>query len=243
MPETTPSDARGMHELTPESVCTDIAELSKKRVITQDQERIGDAALKDKEFALIANRALNQGTDPELLRRTVPESVHAIAEQLGLSDEDANKAIEIAHSRGPGSLAKDSASEWLWLTLARFSTDEAGKAGLPPEKVLAASARKIVAFEQYAGGSPSVEKDARGYRDELLEKTKPVGTAPLGTNVPLYTSDLGFYAAYRTGNSVAAVKDAKGLVFYGTDGSTTLKDAGIVVDKELAPGFGIVFPK
>lgn len=228
-------------EPTPESVRAQVADLSKARRINRDQERIADTALQDPDFALLANRCLNQGTDPELLLRTVPESVHAIAARLGLTPEQAARAIQAAHRTGPGSLAKDSADEWLWLSLAEHSLDEATKPK-EPERVLAASARMIVKFEQYAGSTPDVERDARAFREGILERTKPVGDAPQGSGIPLYDSDLGFYAAYRTGHPVAAVKTPDGLTFYGTDGSVTLEAAGIKVDKQLSPTFGIVFP-
>ncbi|MBI4434916.1 hypothetical protein HY635_03850 [Candidatus Uhrbacteria bacterium] len=228
-------------EPTPESVRALVADLSKARRITRDQERIADTALQDPDFALLANRCLNQGTDPELLLRTVPESVHAIAQRLGLTPEQAEQAIQAAHRTGPGSLPKDSPAEWLWLALAEHSLDEATKPK-EPERVLAASARKIVEFERYAGSEPDVERDARAFRETILERTKPIDDAPQGSGIPIYDSDLGFYAAYRTGHPVAAVRTPDGLVFYGTDGSVTLEAAGITVDKLLSPTFGIVFP-
>lgn len=234
-------DTGPVAEPTLESARAQVADLSQRRIITRDQERIADGALQDSDFALLANRALNQGTDPELLLRTVPESVHAIATKLGLTPDQARKAIQTAHRTGPGSLPKDSSEEWLWLSLAEHSLDEATKPK-EPERVLAASARKIVEFERYAGGNPDVERDARAFREGILERTKSIGDAPQGSGIPLYDSDLGFYAAYRTGHPVAAVKTPDGLTFYGTDGSTTLKEAGITIDKELSPVFGIVFP-
>lgn len=228
-------------EPTPESVRTQIADLSKTRRINRDQERIADTALQDPDFALLANRALNQGTDPELLLRTVPESVYRIAQHLGLTPDEAARAIKTAHRTGPGSLPKDSPEEWLWLSLAKHSIDEAAKP-TEPERMLAASARKIVAFEKYAEKMLFVESDAMHFRGEIINRTQPLGDAPQGSGVPLYDSDMGFYVAYRTGHSVAAVRSSDGLIFYGTDGSVTLEAAGIKVDKQLSPTFGIVFP-
>ncbi len=220
----------------------EIQQLGESRKVTRDQERIGVQALENADFALVANRALNQGTDPELLNRTVPESVNKIAEKLGLTPEQATEAIALAHQRGPGALGVDSSEEWLWLVLAKHSTDES-KAKNDPAKTLADTARKIVAFEQYANQAADPMGDAKAFRSEKLEKVQPTGMAPLGANVPLYESDLGFYAAYRTGHAIAAVKSADGLVFYGTDGSIDLEKAGIKVDKVLSPTFGIVFPE
>jgi hypothetical protein len=236
-------------EPTLDSARAQIVDLSKRRLITRDQERIADGALQDPDFALLANRALNQGTDPELLLRTVPEAVMSVGGRLGLSREQATKAIQTAHRTGPGSLSKDSAEEWLWLILAKHSLDEAAKP-VRPEDVLAESARKIVEFERYAfdyTSEPTIARralmrDAKEFRDQIIQRTTPVGDAPQGSGIPLYDSDMGFYAAYRTGHPVAAVRDANGLVFYGTDGSVTLEAAGIKVDKLLSPTFGIVFP-
>lgn len=236
-------EMQGPTEPTLESARAQVADLSKRRLITRDQERIADGALQDPDFALLANRALNQGTDPELLLRTVPDAVVSIAGRLGLSREQATKAIQTAHRTGPGSLPKDSAEEWLWLILAMHSVDEATKPK-EPERVLFLTARKIMEFEDYSRDAvdPQVERDARAFREGILERTKPVADAPQGSQVPLYDSDLGFYAAYRTGHPVAAVKAPDGLVFYGTDGSVTLEAAGITVDRQLTPIFGIVFP-
>ncbi|MBI4433982.1 hypothetical protein HY632_04345 [Candidatus Uhrbacteria bacterium] len=230
------------HEPSIQDTRTLIAELVEHRKITRDQERIAARAFEDPTFAILANRTLLQGTDPELLRQTIPESVNAIAAQLGLTPEQAAATIATAHRTGPGSLPIDSAAEWLWLILAKFSINEAGKPNAP-QTVLAASARMIVACETYANENPAVEIDAREYRDHMLRTVQPIGTAPLGADIPLYADDLGFYVAYRTGHHVAAVRSADGLTFYGTDASLTLADAGIAVDKPLSPVFGIVFPK
>jgi len=238
--------------VTLEAVRSNITELSKSRKITRDQERIADGALENQDFALLANRILNQGTDPELLRRTVPEAVYFVATQLGMTQEEADKAIETAHKMGPGSLPVDSKQEWLWLILAKHSVDEAEKPETPAA-VLRSSARKIVALENYADSKPTpeaVEADAREFRKLKLAETQPIGKAPQqmktkeGTlaDIPLYDHDLGFYAAYRSGSPIAAVKDKDGLVFYGSDGSLTLEEAGIKLDKPLSPYFGIVFP-
>ncbi|MCI0479052.1 hypothetical protein L0Y59_00705 [Candidatus Uhrbacteria bacterium] len=218
-----------------------IADLAKNRAVNRDQERVATLAIEDPGFALLANRALNQGADPELLRRTMPEAFTSVAAKLGLSEEDAVKTIEQAHAMGPGSLPMDSSKEWLWLILAKHSADEA-KAPAKPEQVMADTARRLVRFEAYAEGNPDVEADARAFRTDMLAKIAPVGMAPQGADVPLYEHDLGFYAAYRNGKHVAAMKDANGLVFYGTDGSVTLEQSGIAVDKPLSPFFGIVFP-
>lgn len=229
-------------EPTPESACAQIAELAQTRQINRDQERIAVTAIGDADFALLANRALQQGTDPELLRRTVPESVYTVAATLGLTPEQADNAITRAHRTGPGLLPIDSADEWLWLTLAKHSVDETNTPQ-EPAQVLAESARRIVAFERYAASMPNVEGDARAYRETIIARTQSIGTAPLGSGVPLYENDLGFYVAYRTGSPVAAVRTPEGLTLYGTNGSTTLADAGITVDKQLSDTFGIVFPK
>ncbi len=225
-----------------DDVKSGISELVDDRLINRDQENILGKVLESADFALLANRALNQGTDPELLRRTLPDSVYAVAKQFGLSPEQADSAIEKAHKLGPGSLAKDSSEEWLWLILAKHSADEA-KIVDDPAKMLAASARQIVAFEQYASSEADILQDAKEYREQILKNTQSIEMAPLGNEVPLYVSDLGFYAAYRSGYSVAAVRATNGLVFYGSDGSTSLEDQKISVDKVLSPYFGIVFPK
>lgn len=242
--ERMPGD-QGPAEPTPESARAQVADLAERRLITRDQERIADTALQDPDFALLANRALNQGTDPELLLRVVPHAVERVAYELGLTLDEARKAIQTAHIRGPGSLPVDSKEEWLWLILAKYSVDEAMKPK-EPERVLIESARMLAAFENYAT-DPDIldigfEEEARAFREEILRRTQAIGTAPLGTDVPLYGKDLGFYAAYRSGKPVAAVRTPDGLTFYGTDGSVTLEAAGITVDKQLSPTFGIVFP-
>ncbi|MCA9390813.1 MAG: hypothetical protein KC582_00990 [Candidatus Magasanikbacteria bacterium] len=229
-------------ENSPNAIIVGIHELGEKRLITPDQASVSEKAVRNKDYALVANRALTQGTDPELLNRTVPESVNKVADKLGLTPEQATEAIALAHQRGPGALSVDSSEEWLWLVLAKHSADES-KANNDPAKTLADTARKIVAFEQYANQATDPMGDAKAFRGEMLEKVQPTGMAPLGANVPLYESDLGFYAAYRTGHAIAAVKSTDGLVFYGTDGSIDLEKAGIKVDKVLSPTFGIVFPE
>lgn len=238
--------------VTLETIKNNVAELSKGHKITRDQERIADEALENPDFALMANRALKRGTDPELLRRTVPEAVYFVATQLGLSQEEADKAIETAHKIGPGSLPIDSKQEWLWLILAKYSVDEAEQQETPAA-TLRASAKKIVAMENYSDGKPSpeaVEADAREYRKLRLAETQPIGKAPqqmknkegVMADIPVYDKDLGFYAAYRSGSPIGAVKDKDGLLFYGSDGTLTLEEAGVKVDKPLSPYFGIVFP-
>jgi hypothetical protein len=54
--------------------------------------------------------------------------------------------------------------------------------------------------------------------------------------------DRGFYLAYKKGYHVCRVQQ-DGNTFWGTDGSVTLEDEGIKVDKLLTPYFGIVLPK
>lgn len=219
-----------------------IAELSKSKSITREQERIADASLADSSFALLANRSLNQGADPAWLSMVVPDAVNTVASHLGLTPEQADAAIKLAHSAGPGAFKQDSPEEFLWLVLAKHSIDEANKSA-EPAKVLAASARKMVQLEQYVASNPSFETDARAFRQQIIEEVKQEGSAALGTDIPLYANDLGFYVAYRTGHHAAAVRSKDGLFFYGTDGSLTLEQSGIKVDKQLSPTFGIVFPQ
>jgi len=227
---------------TVDAVKAQLAEMSKAKIITRDQEKIGAAVLEDEYFALLANRALMQGADPEFLRRTAGEAFSVLASRLGLSIEEAHQAIETAHRSGPGSFAVDSAQEWLWLVMVKHSLDEANKPK-DPAQVVAASARMLVAFEAYAHGTGDAVADAKAYRAEMLAKIQPVGTAPQGADIPLYENDLGFYAAYRNGKHAAAVRTKEGLVFYGTDSSVKLGDLGIKVDKQLSDYFGIVFPQ
>ncbi len=243
MTEEIPQASAEKQVITPHELVVDsVKELAGKRHINREQERVADTALRDAEFARIANRALFQGVDPELLRLTLPKEVEKIALALGLSKEDADKAIEIAHTMGPGSLSKDSPQEWLWLILAKHSHDEAQSPQKPAE-LLAETAEKLMAFRAYASGTPNPEADARAFREEILKKVQPIGIAPQGTDVPLYDSDLGFYAAYRGGKHIAATRDKNGLIFYGSDGSVELANAGIKTQKALSPYFGIDFPE
>lgn len=230
-------------EKTPlQAVQETISGLAKSRAVTRDQERVANEVLADQKYALLANRTLNQGADPAWLQMVAPEAVAVIATSFGLSSEQVNNAIELAHKAGPAAFAIDSPEEMLWLLLAKYSIDEADKLE-GPHKVVAASARKMVELEQYASGQHDFLADAQAYRTKILSEVISHEIASLGSGVPLYTSDLGFYAAYRTGNHVAAVRATDGLVFYGTDGSVTLEEAGITVDKPLSKTFGIVFPK
>ncbi|MFZ6015020.1 MAG: hypothetical protein ACOYUZ_01555 [Patescibacteria group bacterium] len=240
MSEMPPSSERGPS--LKEKVLGEIKELSSNREISRDQERIAKAALEDPGYALLANRALNQGTDPELIRHTMTEAFDKLAENLGISPEEAHAAIEKAHKMGPGSLAVDSKEEWVWLLCAKHSVDEAQRP-TDPKAVLAETARTLVAFENYANGSANFEADARDFREQLKEMVKPIGDAPKDEDIPLYENDYAFYVAYRSGKNAAAVRSKDGLVFYGTDGSVTLEELGVKVDKQLSPYFGIDFPK
>lgn len=240
MSELPPSSERELS--LKDKVLKGITELSTNRVITRDQERIASTALWDSDYALLANRALNQGADPELLRHTMTEAFEKIAERLGLEPEQAHQAIEKAHKMGPGSLAVDSAEEWLWLIMVKFSLDEANKPQ-KPKNVLAESARMMVAFENYSRGNSDFVAEAKDHRELIKSQVQPFDTAPKGTDIPLYANDYAFYVAYRSGKHAAAVRSKDGLIFYGTDSSVTLEELGIKVDKQLSPYFGLDFPK
>jgi hypothetical protein len=223
-----------------DALLTTVDELAKSRNITRDQQRLAASVLSDQKFATLANRTLNQGADPAWLLVVTPESVKKLADSFGLSSDQVEKTIASLHSAGPGALIQDSPEEFLWLILAKYSVDEAQKSK-DPTKVVAASARKMVEFENYVAGNASFENDAREYRKVMIEKIQSVGDAPLGNNVPLFANDLGFYIAYRSGHSVAAVRAIDGTVYYGTNGTKTLEEADVQVDKALSPHFGIVF--
>lgn len=220
-----------------------IEQMASGRRITRDQERIALRALEDADFALLANRALQQGADPEFLRRTSPFAFAQLARKIGLSAEQAHAAIERAHKFGPGSFAEDSAEEMLWLLMVKHSADEMENAHATCAEIVRRSAHHLVEFERYASQADHPEQDAREHREELIRITQPIGIAEQGENIPLYTSDIGHYLAYRSGHPVAAVRASNGLVFYGTDGSVTLSEAGIACDKQISDFFGIVFPK
>lgn len=226
-----------------EVVCKSIEVLASNRSISRDQERVSMRVLEDADFALMANRSLHQGADPEFLRRTAPASVKRLADLLGLDESEAHRAIEQAHKLGPGSLAEDSAQEWLWLLMAMHSLDEAKQDDVDPGEVMRRSAHCLVDFEKFASACEDPETDARNQRERFIQEYRPIGDADLGEGIPLYDSDIGHYVAYRSGIPVAAVLSKHGLVFYGSDGSVTLKESGVEVDKELSPYFGIVFPK
>jgi len=136
--------------------------------------------------------------------------------------------------------------EILWLLLAPISECTEGDGYGSDVSMLdrfRIAVRASVAMNDMAiSGLPDLVYDAAAYASKLLREATFTEDPRFG--VPLTEGDTGFYAGYKLGHPVVCVKTpGPGPVFYGSDGSVTLAEAGIELDVEVSPHFGIIFPK
>ncbi len=215
-----------------------VEQLSTDKQITRDQERIVTAVLQDPEQAMLINRLVNQGSDPESLRKVNPDAFKRIADTIGLSEEEAVKVIQKAHHLGPAVLEDGGRDEILWLLIASISADESAKRNLADRLVQFGQA--IERMNQMADKTDEdLRAQALNYKTEILEKIKPISHTPNG--VPIYNKDLGFFAAYRSGIQAAIVQANDGYDAVGTTPDTTLAEQGLSIEKEISPHFGLNF--
>lgn len=212
-----------------------IEELRKQREVGNEVARLVTFALTElnkperQEEAILANRMIVQGADPY---------------SIEIYNEDVTEGVRSAHFSGPGKLTgKDKRR---WLILAYLSEDEAANTGLDVVQRVrrffdfAKQARHVLQGQGEIDGKDG-DQLAREMENDIL--SLPYVTREIGTRtMRLYESDRGFAAAYWDGEEFAAVRDADGLIFVGSQGAS-LADCGILVDKPLGAHFGIVFPK
>ena len=200
-------------------------------------------------------RLFEQGPDPLYLMETCPIQFRDLCRNLGISQEDGRKAIEAAHWQGPGVLLNGTGiqrgaisfdKEWLpealWLLMASASAcTEEGYDGTMPEREKIAIAQKAAVnlFQLSVWDRRALVNRAI---EELESLCNNVSFEMDERGFPHTDKDHGFYLAYKQGFKVCAVK-AGPLTFWGTTPDTTLEAQGIVVDKNISPCFGIVFPK
>lgn len=173
--------------------------------------------------AMLACRLLAQGSDPASLELVAAGAVSA--------------PIAMAHRQGPGGLT--GADRDRWLLLAAASHDEATESSLLDRvRGFVRGLREVEEAERDAGKARAMIE-----REEQRIKASPYRMATVsGREVRLYESDLGFAAAYWSGEPCAAVLGVYGGKPYVAVGSNgvTLAGLGIEVEKLLAPAFGIV---
>jgi hypothetical protein len=221
------------------SLSESIKALANDRKITRDQERISSSVLENPEYALLANRVMNQGADPESLRLIDPASFKALGEKLGLDEAVSIQAIQTAHGKGPAALADGSKEEALWLILASLSLDESS--GTPMAERLihfGDSLRQLKALSQK--DADELMEIAKVFRAQVIEENQPIGKTAEG--IPIYKGDFGFFSAYRS-KFKAAIVQAEGYDAVGTTPDTTLEEQNLSVDKKLSPQFGLRFKK
>jgi len=211
-----------------------IKKMSGDKQITADQERIATYALsKNSEFALLANRILNQSADPESIRLLNPKEFKAIAEILGMTEEDAQLAIEASHKSGPAGLTDNSKEEDLWLLLASLSSQNSDTLA----DRLMNFAKSITGMREMAKMQQEELKTiAVKYKQKIIDTIVPVAHTENG--IPIYKDQLGFFAAYRQGFKAAMV-DSGSRRMVGTTPDTSLDEQGLKVDKKLSEQFGI----
>jgi len=172
--------------------------------------------------AMLANRVLAQGSDPASLEYLTTGAV--------------SPHVDLAHRNGPGAL--DGEERQLWLVLAAVSADESKSSTLVERVRQMGEAVHTLLHEDTAVlAQMAVDK-----REEI--ECEPFRIAEVGgRKMRLYESDLGFAAAYWSGEPCAAVLGTdhagRSYVAVGSNG-TPLEELGVGVEKPLAPCFGII---
>jgi hypothetical protein len=178
--------------------------------------------------AILANRAIDRGADPFAIQY--------------LADGEVQPHIRSAHFNGPGSLEGEEQDEWLFL--ASLSEDEHGEPLSLREKLLGLADAVSLYREM---GRPTTDSLILQRARRIEKVREQIKSLPFemeevsGRSLRVYTADLGFAAAYWSGEVCAAVRQPDGLTFVGSKGPT-LAELGIQVDKPLSEQFGIIFP-
>ena len=212
---------------------TDLVEsLRKEQVLNNEQANCITAVTKlNLEDSILANRVIDRGADPFAIQY--------------LASGKVQPHIKSAHFEGPGSLEGTEQDDWLFL--ASLSVDEHGKP-LSLRNKIVGLVRAVKDYQEMGGhrlmtDSLHLQRARRieGVREKI--KSLPFEMEDIsGRQVRVYTADLGFAAAYWSGEECAAVRQPDGLTFVGTKSHTSLEALGITVDKPLSEQFGIIFP-
>ena len=232
--------------------------------MTRDQERVIELVSGHPELATVLNRLCLQGMDPlsyiELCRTQVSFALVAVGAVTRDAMDKAIADVRLAHTRGPTTeiLPENSPSEDLWLFLASFSEEERGESVADAENPvsrLRASLMQIEKMKDFLDDSfHSVADPYRLIADRVagmratamnathLHDLKFSEDSPY---IPVYSTDLGFFRAYRTGHSVACVTHGNGKpLYFATDGTIEIDDPSlnIPLDVKITPYFGFIQP-
>ena len=201
-----------------------IEALRKERKISNDAANAATVALQlQGDEAMLVNRLINRGSDPASLQFAITGSVA--------------EPIRRAHTEGPGSLKEGEREDWLVLAAVSFPDDQKDA----PSSAKVRQFCKAVAWLR----DPDVSNKER--RQQAQEELQKIVSLPFeqdtvgGVEMRIYNSDLGFAAAYWSGEEFAAVRQGVN-VFVGSSGRS-LEELGVRVDKTVTPAFGIIFGK
>lgn len=203
--------------------------LRQERVLSNEQANlITDVANLSGDDAILANRAISRGADPFAIQYLAHGAVQP--------------HIREAHFRGPGALEGEKRDDWLFL--ASLSVDEHGEPLSLREKLT----HLVSAVNTYIEMGHPTTDSLKLQRGRAIERVKQqILDLPFevenvgGREMRVYTADLGFAAAYWSGEDFAAVRQPDGITFVGSQ-EHSLADLGIDVNKVLSPTFGIIFP-
>lgn len=190
--------------------------------LSNDAARAASIALTLKgDDAMLAARIVAQGADPASIEY--------------LATGEVSPAVALAHRNGPGPLTGEDRERWL--ALAALSADESQESTLRARVI--GLAEGVHRFRTM--GADERKALADGKRREIGALSSKLGTVG-GREMRVYSSDLGFAAAYWDGEPCAAVLGSYNGAPYLAVGSngTPLADLGVTVGKPLAPCFGIV---
>lgn len=205
-----------------QEVLAAIEQLRKDRKISNDAANAASVALQlTGDEAMLVNRLINRGSDPASLQFATGGEV--------------SESVRRAHTQGPGSLKEDEREDWLVLAAASFPDDQKDA----PSSVKVKQFINAVAWLRTA---PNEERRQRAKTEYDKIVAFPFSSGNVGgVEMRIYESDLGFAAAYWSGEEMAAVRQGQN-VFVGSS-SRTLKELGVKVDKAITPQFGIIFGK
>ena len=191
-------------------------------VLGNDAARLASISLKlTGDEAMLALRALGQGADP--------------ASNMYLATGEVPVFIEHAHRNGPGGLVGAEQDEWLYQ--AAISADESKDSTLRGRILGLFAAQMAMANDTPADRRRRIDAK-RAEIASLPFTTRAIG----GREMRVYTADLGFAAAYWSGEPCAAVLgsfNGEPYLAVGSNG-TPLVELGVKVGKAIAPCFGIV---
>ena len=206
-----------------ETILASIESARRDGVLSNDAARAATIALGlTGDDAMLACRVLAQGSDPASIEYLATGKVSAL--------------VATAHRFGPGGLTGDDKAHWLYL--ASLSADES-KASTLRERVNGlATALASIARD---------DSDARFRAGQAIEnkvRSLPfVVESIAGRAMRVYDADLGFAAAYWSGEPCAAVRgvfNGKPYLAVGSNG-VTLASLGVTgLTKSISPTFGIV---